>query len=420
MFENYFVRAKTIERLRQSWIAESIKKYADWMEAQGYTRRVIRWNVALLVGFGEYAKSKGANSLAGVSEFSSDFARHRESQNPARDDERRRINKRVTEAVIGQMLTVCLPEFTPRGGRQRAELPRFDFTEKFFVFLQKERGLSKSSISVYAYSLVLFQSYVDRIGMRHITELSPAILQGFVVAVQDRLSKASLLRILGPVRVMLRYLFREHLLDRDLSKAVESPRDYRLSGLPRSITWDEVRQMLEAVGLRMPIGRRDYAILLLLVTYGLRAREVASVTLDDIDWKNEKLRIRERKAGHSAVYPLSAVVGNAILEYLQKDRPPASDRHLFYRVDAPKTPLTWKSVGSLARHYLIVSGIAVSRKGSHTLRHTCVQRLVDAEFSLKVIGDYVGHRSPESTRIYSKVDIKSLSEISSGLEEGLI
>lgn len=79
--------------------------------------------------------------------------------------------------------------------------------------------------------------------------------------------------------------------------------------------------MLEAVDLRTPVGRRDYAILLLIVTYGLRAREIAAIKLDDIDWKNERLLIKARKAGHSTGYPLSVVVGNAILEYQKRDRP---------------------------------------------------------------------------------------------------
>ena len=421
MLENYFVKAQTIERIRRSWIAESIEKYVASMEAQGYANHTIQLYVERLVCFGEYAKSKGANSLADISAFTSDFASDRASQcSTERKDNMQRRTKKDTETVVKQMLAVVLPEFKRQSHKRRTELPRFDFTEKFFVFLQEERGLSKASICVYEYSLGLFQAYVDGIGMGHISELSPAILRGFVVALEDRLSKASLLRVLGPVRVMLRYLFRERLVDRDLSMALESPRNYRLAGLPRAITWDEVGQMLATVDLWIPVGRRDYAILLLLVTYGLRAREVAAITLDDIDWKNEKLRIRERKAGHSAVYPLSTVVANAILEYLKKDRPKVSDRRLFCRVDAPKTPLSYKTIVGRARHHLCAAGIPVSMKGSHTLRHTCVQRLVDAQFSLKVIGDYIGHRSPESTRIYSKVDIKSLSEISSGLEEGLI
>jgi hypothetical protein len=104
--------------------------------------------------------------------------------------------------------------------------------------------------------------------------------------------------------------------------------------------------MLEAVDRRTPVGRRDYATLLLLVTYGLRAREIANLTLDDIDWKRERLHVRERKADHVAVYPLSPVVGEAILEYLRQGRPQTDDRHLFFRHLAPHRPFTCAGVSS--------------------------------------------------------------------------
>ena len=114
------------------------------------------------------------------------------------------------------------------------------------------------------------------------------------------------------IRVFLRFCHRQQVITKDLSGAVEMPQSYRLADVPRSITWDEVRRMLEAVDRRTALGRRDYAILLLLVTYGLRAHEVAKLTLDDIDWKRERLQIPERKAGHWTAYPLANVVAEAL------------------------------------------------------------------------------------------------------------
>ena len=113
---------------------------------------------------------------------------------------------------------------------------------------------------------------------------------------------------------------------------------YRLNDVPRSITWDEVRRMLEAVERRTIRGRRDYAILLLLVTYGLRANEVAKLTLDDIDWKRERLQVLSRKAGRSTAYPLAGVVAEALIDYMKRGRPETSDRHLFFRAMAPQVP----------------------------------------------------------------------------------
>jgi integrase len=155
------------------------------------------------------------------------------------------------------------------------------------------------------------------------------------------------------------------------------------------------------------------------VTYGLRAHEVTRLTLDDVDWKHERLQVPERKAGHATAYPLAGVVGEALIEYIKRGRPETADRHLFFRVLAPHVPIHAAAVSSSVAHYLHGAGIQVRRPGAHTLRHTCVQRLIDAEFPLKTIGDYVGHRSSQSTQIYTKVAIASLREVAMGDGEAL-
>lgn len=167
-------------------------------------------------------------------------------------------------------------------------------------------------------------------------------------------------------------------------------------------------------------ARRDYAILVLLVAYGLRGREIAALTLDDIDWKRERLAVPERKAGHSTAFPLSAVVGEALLDYLQHGRPKTSDRHVFLRAVAPRRPIGSAAVSSRARYYLLKAGVDVPRPGSHTLRHSAVQRLVDANFDLKTIGDFVGYRSPRSTEIYAKVAVEALREVALGDGEAVL
>ena len=179
----------------------------------------------------------------------------------------------------------------------------------------------------------------SRIGVTRLAELSPAILSAFVAERAGAgLAKTTVRGGCGVLRVFLRYARRQGLLAADLSKAVEWPTAYQLSGIPRSITWAEVARVLGAVERRTPCGKRDYAILLLLVTYGLRAREVAALTLDDIDWRRDRLAIPGRKAGHSTAFPLSAVVGEALVDYLRHGRPSSGDRHVFFRAVAPERP----------------------------------------------------------------------------------
>jgi integrase/recombinase XerD len=218
----------------------------------------------------------------------------------------------------------------------------------------------------------------------------------------------------GVLRVFLRYAHREGAVASDLSGTLDRPQFYRLSSIPRSITWEEVGRVLAGVDRRTPCGKRDWAILMLLITYGLRSREVAALTLDDIDWKRERLAVPERKARHSTAFPLSVSAGEALVDYLRNGRPQTDERRVFCRAVAPVEPLTPPAVSSRARHYLLKAGVDVSRPGSHTLRHTCVQRLVGADFSLKTIGDFVGHRSPRSTEIYTKVAVEQLRQVALG------
>jgi integrase/recombinase XerD len=409
MLETYFVKPQTVDRIRACWIGAEIERYAGWLSEQGYSTRTVLRRVPVLVAFGEFARLGGASVPAELPAYVDDFvalrvAGYRRGRDAAVE----------VRGPVEQMLAVVLPGFAGTG-RPHRELPFGCAVPGFFDYLADERGLRPESIVGYRHHLARFEAYLDRIGVARLQELSPAILSAFVAERSGAgLAKTTVRSGCGVLRVFLRYAHRQGLLATDLSTAVEWPPAYRLSDIPRSISWAEVALVLGSVDRRTPCGKRDYAILLLLVTYGLRAREVAALTLDDIDWKRDRLAVPGRKAGHSTAFPLSAVVGEALVDYLRHGRPPSSDRHVFFRAVAPVRPVSRVAVSACARHYLLQAGIQVPRPGSHTLRHTCVQRLVDADFGFKAIGDFIGHRSPASTEIYAKVAIEPLRQVALG------
>jgi len=422
MLERYYIRPDTIDRIRASWIAGAIERYVAWLTEHRYAARNVFRRVPLLRRFGDFARAGGATAWeqlpAHVEAFVEAWVRER-GQGCRTDRARRKVADEARNP-IEQMLGLVVPGFVGSGRARRSHEPFAGRTGAFFEYLRGERGLRDASIRLYHYHLAQFETYLATIGIAELQALSPPVLGAFVIESSRSLGRTSMRNLCGILRVFLRYLYRQRLISKDLSAGVESPRVYRLSTIPRSITWDEVRRMLESVDRRTAAGKRDYAILLLLVTYGLRGREVAALTLDDLDWKRDRLRIPERKAGHSTAYPLSPTVGAALVEYLQHGRPQTTDRHLFFRVLAPPAPLTTSAVSSRASHYLHRAGIAVLRAGSHTLRHTCVQRLIDADFTFKVIGDYVGHRAPESTEIYAKVATDALRDVALGDGEAIL
>jgi integrase/recombinase XerD len=409
MLETYFVKPQTVDRIRACWIGAEIERYAGWLAEQGYSTRTVLRRVPMLVAFGEFARRRGASALADLPAHVDGFAAMRVASYRRGPDAAAEIR-----GAVEQMLAVVLPGFE-RTGRQHRELPFARAVPGFFDYLAAERGLRPESIVSYRHHLACLEAYLGRIGVTGLAELSPAILSGFVAERAGAgLAKTTVRSGCGVLRVFLRYARRQGLLAADLSTAVEWPTAYRLSDIPRSISWAEVALVLGAVDRRTPCGKRDYAILLLLVTYGLRAREVAALTLDDIDWKRDRLAVPGRKAGHSTAFPLSAVVGEALVDYLRHGRPSGTDRHVFFRAVAPQRPISRVAVSACAKHYLVKAGIQVPRPGSHTLRHTCVQRLVDDGFGFKAIGDFIGHRSPASTAIYAKVAIEPLRQVALG------
>ena len=413
MLEAYFVQPQTVDRVRASSIAQRFERNVAWLAEHGYTARSVLRRVPLLVEFGEFGRARGAQTVGDLPAHVDAFVVERQQRVRRLDARGPQVAKEI-RGPVEQMLVVLLPGFVGSGRRHRPD-PFVDALPGFFEYLVGERGLRPASIGNYQHHLVRFERFLGRIGVAQLSELSPAILSAFIAERAGAgLAKTSLRDCCGVLRVFLRYAHRERVVASDLSGVMEWPQAYRLSSIPRSITWEEVGLVLAGVDRRTPAGRRDYAILLLLVTYGLRGREVAALTLDDIDWKRERLAVPERKAGHSTAFPLSGAVGEALVDYLRHGRPQTDERRVFFRAVAPVEPLGPAAVSSRARHYLLKAGIEVPRPGSHTLRHTCVQRLVDADFALKTIGDFVGHRSVKSTEIYAKVAIEALRLVALG------
>jgi integrase/recombinase XerD len=420
MLERYFVKPATVDRIRASWLAPEIERYVEWMDLQGYAIRNVYKRVPMLCRFAEFTKQHGCTDLKSAASQIESFASHWLAGHEPSGQTAEARNKIAEEArnPVRQMLLLAL-EGRVTAERRRKTFPFEDQASGFLPYLREERGLRDATVYKYVHCLNGFGTFLKRLGVTSLTELSPALLASFVIDTAPKLARTGKRDLCGMIRVFLRFCHRQRVIADDLSHAVEMPQVFRLADIPRSITWDEVRRMLDAVDRRTSRGRRDYAILLMLVTYGLRAHEVAKLTIDDIDWKRERFQVPERKAGHWTAYPLANVVAEALIAYLRSGRPQTEDRHVFFRVLAPRTPISNAAISSTVALYLRKAGVKVHRAGAHTLRHTCVQRLIDAEFPLKTIGDYVGHRSPQSTEIYSKVAIAALRQVAMGNGEEL-
>jgi len=176
-------------------------------------------------------------------------------------------------------------------------------------------------------------------------------------------------------------------------------------------TWEEVQQLIAYTAGNGAAEIRNHAILLLLAVYGLRRGEVARLRLDDVDWAGELLYVERPKQCCRQHYPLVASVGHTIVRYLQEVRPVCRHRTLFLALHAPHRPLSPESITAIVHSRLAGAGITPPRRGAHCLRHACARHLLESGFSLKQIGDQLGHRNASTTLHYAKVDLAALRAV---------
>jgi integrase/recombinase XerD len=193
-----------------------------------------------------------------------------------------------------------------------------------------------------------------------------------------------------------------------LAAAVPVVANWSMSSIPRAIPADQVCQLLASIDRRTALGCRGYAILLLLARLGLRSGEVTFLELDDIDWNTGTLSVRG-KSGRRGELPLPAEVGEAIAAYLRRGRPQSTNRRVFLRAKAPIRGFRGASgVGSIVRHCILRAGLDTPTYGAHQFRHGLATELLRQGASLGEIGELLGHHSPQTTKIYTKVDLDAL------------
>jgi len=420
MLEHYFSRISTLDRIRSLWLGPTISRYAEWLSDRQVSRAAALWKIQMLVLFDRFLTDRHICVLeelpAQIVPFTEHWARTRgRKPHTASYGRSLRTMPRVT---IEQMLCLVLPGFV--GTPRRHPWPLQQLVPGFREHLLEERGLRPDTIVGYEHHMRAFERFLRWEAISDLSTLTPAIINRFFIKSTAGLGHDARGGRAGVLRVLLRYLRRQGIIATDLSRAVPRGRTYKLAAIPRAIPWSEIERVLANVDRRSALGKRDFAVLMLLATYGLRSQEIAAMELSAIDWPRSRFHVLGRKAGNSTTYPLAAPVGDAIIDYLRHARPRCSDRHLFVSISAPFRGVGHWAISGRASVHLRRAGIRVRRPGSHTFRHSCVQRLVDADVPFKQIGGYVGHRSDAATQIYAKVAINKLRVLALGDAEDVL
>lgn len=280
--------------------------------------------------------------------------------------------------------------------------------DAFRRYLEVERGLVPETVDAYERVAATFLSWHDNRETAELAGLTAADVIAFATEVCPTYSTGWAKMTMTGLRSFLSYAHVEGLVPRALAGAVPSAAGWTGTALPKGVAPGEVQRLLGSCDRRRTKGRRDYAILVLLVRLGLRAAEVAALSIDDFDWRAGEIIVRG-KGDHVERLPLPADVGDAVTGYLRRGRPVSSHRTVFLRVHAPIRGLQASGVGQVVRDACTRCGL--EPVGPHRLRHTAATEMLRAGASLPEVAQVLRHHSTSTTAIYAKVDHVALREL---------
>ena len=291
--------------------------------------------------------------------------------------------------------------------------PTAQLVDTYRAYLKRVRGLAPATVNRCATIAadLLHSLHYDQHPQR-LGTLDVAQIDAFLTKAGQRLGRASMQKVSAVLRSFLRFLAAEGTIPPGLEEHIESPRQYRGERLPRALPWEDVLRLLRSVDRATAKGRRDYAMLLLIATYGLRVGEVARLELEDIAWRDRHICIPRPKVGTSLLLPLTDEVASALLAYLRHDRPESIHRRVFLRVREPQGPIESTAICDAFDAWAARAGIRLPQLGgAHCLRHALAMHLLRQATPIKTIGDLLGHRSVESTGVYLRLDVEDLRDV---------
>lgn len=330
---------------------------------------------------------------------------------------------RVCQCLTEWQLHGCLP-LKKRGKLAALELPR-QFKEAYdsYVTHCDEAGYSRSGTYTRLNRIKRMLLFFDQHGVSSLQSITAVRISEFFCS-QIELDSRTVATMLTASRVFFRHLYRKGLLREDLSEKLPVVKANRKFRLPRIWKQEDVLSVLNSIDLGSPVGKRDYAIMMLVTRYGLRSADVKSLKLSDLHWNENVIEFEQSKTRQLLKLPLLRDVGWAIINYLQNGRPHSESPEVFLTCTVPIRPFGENScaLNAILTKRVRQAGVKISReapKGMHSLRHTLASKMLANDVELPVISSVLGHVTSEATSVYLHTDIDRLRECALDPEEVL-
>lgn len=394
--------------LRDAEEQQAVQFWSETHHTEGTVRQYLYW----VRRFREYCRQRELSPHEELTRRGSDrFAREYRGVRSHRPDARL-VRNQATRALSAWS---CALQFfgceVPKWSVVAPENPVSPLLAEYATFREQTQDIAKATLRR---DMKTAETFLRMLRSRHKTVAHTATsdIDCYLEQESRRVCVRTLQDTCSSLRMFLSFIFATGKSIRDLSDFVISPHRRRIDRPPRALPWKDVQSIVEAIRREGIRSCREYAIILLLAGYGLGAAEVTSLRIEDVDWKAMTLSVYRPKTGARVYLPLLPDVAEAIATYLQHRRPHCTHaRNLFLSLPLPPRPMSTSAVRHMIRKYAQLAHVSADVIGAHAFRHSYATRQVELGANLKVVGDLLGHRDPESTSVYVRVALQHLRAV---------
>jgi integrase/recombinase XerD len=408
--ELVFVCPRTLVKLRSGPLGKLLDGYCDWLLERGFSQSTIRMHLPNVSHLNDYLDTQTVTgrqplSAKDINGFLREYPLRVRSREPS-DNHLCRIQWSINRFV-----------------RYLRQLRLFDSStepaifqpllDSYLEWMRDYQHAAPGTLDIRSHSLSQFLQWLGpQATADGMSELTPETVERFFLSYAQKMGRSARRSMQSALRTFFRFCLHKGLVQRPLDCAVPALRTYKLATVPRGLTDEQARKVLNGINRGSNAGRRDYAICQMLYTYGVRGGQVRALRLQDIDWAADLILFKALKNGKDSLLPLTGEVGQSLLNYLQNARPPSMHREVFLTARAPYHPLASSgTLSSIIFRHIRAAGINSHSKGAHTFRHSFATRMLQKGHSLKEIADVLGHRHLGTTFIYTKVDFNALKQV---------
>lgn len=409
MLDRFFTNPHYLDHLRQSSLGGFLDDVAAFLQDQGYSPDVARSYLSVMGHFSHWLDLEGIAATG----LPPDTAIHFRNEHLPVCCCPRPLGMRChVRAALGHVMAKLKHWGWLTPAPVAPQFPVDQILRAFDTHLNQTCGAAPATRRLYTCYVRGFLDMRFGTGEVDLGAVTPKELIDFISEQARERSPETARVVRTALRSLLRFAHLQGLCDGTLSAAVPRVARWKRAQLPRALSDQQLSILLNAFDRSTAIGRRDHVMTLFLAQLGLRAGDVAALSLDDLDWRSGTLQLSRSKERRTSILPLPASLGRALSSYLRQDRPPTRSRQVFVRTRAPfDKPLTSNGVSGVVRRAFARAGLGVAIQGAHVLRHTAATRMVRAGASLKEVADVLRHRSLETVMIYTKVDLPTLAEV---------